>query len=103
MALNVQYTDTFEYTFKALVEFIRDNWGNKVTDDFIKEADKTIQLISAFPNMYKPSSFDDNVRVAQVRKLSSLFYAVSKDKLTLLYRLSISLSRACPEPVSGRA
>ncbi|NGM61928.1 hypothetical protein G5B30_08365 [Sphingobacterium sp. SGG-5] len=85
MGLKVQYTDTFEYTFKVLIGFIRNNWGDKVTDDFIKETDKTILLISAFPNMYKPSSFDENVRVAQVKKLSSLFYAVSNDKLTLLY------------------
>lgn len=85
MALKVQYTDTFEYTFKILIEFMRDNWGDKIADDFVKETDKTIQLISGFPNMYKPSSFDEHVRVAQVRKPSSLFYSVGKDRLTLLY------------------
>lgn len=85
MALKVQYTDTFAYTFKVLVEFIQDNWGDKVTKDFMKETDKTIRSISAFPNMYRSSPFDKNVRVAQVRKLSSLFYTVSGEKLSLLY------------------
>lgn len=85
MALTVQYTDTFEYTFKVLVEFLQDNWGNKTVDEFVKETEKIIQLIAAFPNMYKPSSFDDEVRVAQIKKLSSLFYAVGDNQLTLLY------------------
>ncbi|MBD1433530.1 hypothetical protein H8B06_11875 [Sphingobacterium sp. DN00404] len=72
MALKIQYTETFEYTFKVLVEFIRENWGEAVVEDFVKETEKIIDLIASFPNMYKPSSFDKNVRVAQVRKLSSL-------------------------------
>lgn len=85
MALKIQYTETFEYTFKVLVEFIRENWGEAVVEDFVKETEKIIDLIASFPNMYKPSSFDKNVRVAQVRKLSSLLYSVSDEQLTLLY------------------
>lgn len=71
MALKIQYTKTFEYTFKVLIEFIEDNWGDKVASEFIAEAKKIIQLIAAFPNMYKPSSFDNEVRVAPVKKLIS--------------------------------
>lgn len=85
MALKIQYTETFEYTFSVLVEFIRENWGDAVVKDFVKETEKTIDLIASFPNMYKPSSFDKNVRVAQIRKLSSLLYAVNDEQLTLLY------------------
>lgn len=87
MALKIQYTETFEYTFKVLIEFIRENWGDKVVEDFVAETEKTIQLIASFPKMYKPSSFDKNVRVAQVRKLSSLLYTVGAKQLTLLYIL----------------
>jgi len=54
-------------------------------NDFVKETGKIIELIASFSNMYKPSSFDKNVRVAQVRKLSSRLYAVSDEQLTLLY------------------
>lgn len=64
MALKVQYTATFEYTFKVLVEFLQDKWGE---------------------NMYKASSFDTEVRVAPIKKLSSLFYAVGDGRITLLY------------------
>lgn len=85
MGLSVQYTDTFEFTFKTLVEFIQENWGEKVTNEFVKETDKVIQLITTFPLMYKSSSFDNNVREAPVNKLSSLFYEVTADHITLLY------------------
>lgn len=51
----------------------------------MKETDKAIRLISSFPNMYKSSLFDEHVRVAQVRKLSSLFYTVSGENIVLLY------------------
>ncbi len=85
MALKIQYTDTFEYTFKVLIEFLQENWGNKVANAFIEETEEVIQSITTFPNMYKESSFDKGVRVAQIKKLSSLFYAVSNSHLTLLY------------------
>lgn len=52
MALKVQYTETFEYTFKALVEFINDNWGDKVVRDFVKETEKTIWRRSAYFTVY---------------------------------------------------
>ena len=41
MVLAIQYTETFEVTFKALVMFLRENWGEKVAGEFIKETDKT--------------------------------------------------------------
>lgn len=85
MSLTVQYTETFEYTLQVLVEFLENHWGNKVSTEFLKEAEGIIKSISEFPNMYKVSSFDETVRVAPIKKLSSLFYAVSDTSVTLLY------------------
>jgi plasmid stabilization system protein ParE len=85
MGLTVQYTETFEVTFRALVKFIQEKWGDKAGDDFIEETDKIIQLISRFPRMYKSSMIDKEVRVAQINKLSFLFYEVTQKHITLLY------------------
>ncbi|MHC8948268.1 type II toxin-antitoxin system RelE/ParE family toxin [Sphingobacterium hungaricum] len=85
MSLSVQYTDTFEFTFRVLVMFIEENWGEKVTNQFILQTEKIIRLIATYPKMYKSSTFDSDVRVAPINKLSSLFYAVSDDYVTLLY------------------
>ncbi|WP_164112019.1 MULTISPECIES: type II toxin-antitoxin system RelE/ParE family toxin [Sphingobacterium] len=85
MSLTVQYTDTFEYTLKVLVDFLDEHWGSKVSNRFLLEAEDVIKSIAAFPTMYKVSSFDASVRVAPIKKLSSLFYAVSDSNITLLY------------------
>lgn len=85
MSLNIQQTDTFEYTFKVLIEFIQSNWGEKVVDEFVGETEKVIRLIANFPYMYKSSVFDETVRVATINKLSSLFYEVTESHLILLY------------------
>lgn len=85
MKKEILYTETFDYTFNHLVEFLRHNWGDRVVTEFIDEAEKTIQLIVNFPNMYKPSAFHSSVRVAPIKKLSSLFYEVNENHLTLLY------------------
>lgn len=85
MALAVQYTETFEVTFKTLIAFILENWGEKTAEEFVKETDKIIQLISNFPYMYKSSNFDSDVRVANINKLSFLFYEVTEKQITLLY------------------
>lgn len=85
MALPVLYTDTFEYTLKVLVEFLDEHWGEKVSKDFIEKTEDVIKSISIFPNMYVASTFDETVRVAPIRRLSSLFYVVSDTSVTLLY------------------
>lgn len=85
MPLKIQYTDTFEYTLKVLIDFLEERWGSKVSREFINEAEDVIRSIAVFPNMYKVASFDETVRVAPIKKLSSLFYAVSDSSITLLY------------------
>jgi len=85
VGLSVQYAETFEITFKALIDFLRENWGDKVVTHFVEETEKVIDLITNFPRMYKASSFDQNVRVAPINKLSSLFYEVTNKHITLLH------------------
>lgn len=85
MGLNIQYTETFEYTFSVLIAFLQENWSQTVVDEFIHETERIIKLAATFPNMYKSSSFDKSVRIAYVNKLSSLFYTFTEDHLILLY------------------
>lgn len=68
-----------------LIQFLRENWGDQVVDGFIEEAEKVISLVTTFPEMYRPSLFDPNVRVAPIDRLSSLFYEVAPTHITLLY------------------
>lgn len=58
MALTVQYSETFEETFRALILFIDGKWGERTTNKFIKKAEGIIEKIARFPQMYKAMYFD---------------------------------------------
>ncbi|TZF81334.1 type II toxin-antitoxin system RelE/ParE family toxin [Pedobacter sp. BS3] len=85
MGLPIYYTETFEVTFKMLIEFIRENWGEKVAREFVRETEKIIQMIANFPHMYKSGTFDKNVRIAPINRLSLLFYEVTSKHIMLHY------------------
>lgn len=85
MALDIFYTPKAKETFGLVYNFISDKFGIKVANKFLNKAEKIIFLISQQPFMYKSSSIDENVRIANFTKYTSLFYQVSGNKINLLF------------------
>lgn len=85
MILDVQYAETFNITLKAIVTFIDEKWGETASDEFIKKAEKVIENIRVHPYIFKATGFDNEIRIAQINKLSLMYYQVSKAHITLLY------------------
>lgn len=85
MPLDVFYTPKAKETFALVYNFISENFGVKVANQFFKKAERTIHLISQQPFMYKTSSIDENVRIAPFTKNTSLFYQVKNKSINLLF------------------
>lgn len=85
MSLPVVISETGLKTYEAISAQILQRLGNKALNDFRKNTIKTLELIGSSPLMYKETEFDPNIRIALIKKLSSVFYEVKPDKIEVLF------------------
>ena len=85
MSLTVILSENALLTFDAIAEQVLERLGNKVHQDFKKNTLKTLKLISQNPLIYRQTDFDSNVRIALIKKLSSVFYEVKSDRIEILF------------------
>lgn len=85
MSIQVLYTPDSLETLASIYNFIRGEFGSKSADTFVSKAEKTINLISQFPLMFKSTSIDENIRIGFISKQTSLFYRVTDNSIQLLF------------------
>ncbi|WP_316765254.1 type II toxin-antitoxin system RelE/ParE family toxin [Pedobacter frigiditerrae] len=85
MALAVFYTPKAKETFVLVYNLIAEKFSVKIANEFLSKAEKTIRLISEQPYMYKSSAIDEDIRVANFTKNTSLFYQVTNKQVNLLF------------------
>src|ERR1700748_625044 len=85
MSLSIYYTPRSKQTLSSVYNFIKNKFGLKSAEKFITKAEKTIELISVHPLMFKASSIDEHVRIALITKQTSLFYRVTNTSIHLLF------------------
>ncbi|HCN82055.1 MAG TPA: hypothetical protein DIT07_00310 [Sphingobacteriaceae bacterium] len=84
MSLPVFWTPEAEDTFGSIIDFIRNNWGEKHAVNFIKRSEKVINTISTQPYMFK-GSYSQNIRQGFVTKQRSLFYQINDNYIVILF------------------
>lgn len=77
MSLTIFYTPRSKETLCSVYDFTSNKFGAGVTKKFAINAEKTILLIAEHPFMFKASEIDINVRIALIKKQTSLFYRVT--------------------------
>jgi len=85
MSLKVYYTQPAKETLLVLYTSIQSKFGKRSADKFLLKVEKTVDLISEFPFMFKSSSIDEHVRIGLITKQSSVFYRVTDESITLLF------------------
>ena len=59
MSLHVFYTPRSKESLESVYKFILDSFGERSAGKFVSKADKTINLISQQPFMFKTSDLDE--------------------------------------------
>lgn len=85
MSLQVFYTPRSKESLESVYRFILDRFGELSADKFISKADKTINLISQQPFIFKASDLDEKIRIALITRQCSLFYKVTETSVHLLF------------------
>ncbi|WP_370870439.1 type II toxin-antitoxin system RelE/ParE family toxin [Daejeonella sp.] len=85
MSLQVFYTPRSKESLESVYKFILDRFGERSASKFVSKADKTINLISQQPFMFKTSDLDEKIRIALITPQCSLFYKVTETSVHLLF------------------
>lgn len=85
MSLQVLYTPRSKESLQSVYNFILDRFGDRSAGKFVSKADKTINLISEQPFMFRTSDLDEKIRIALITRQCSLFYKVTETSVHLLF------------------
>lgn len=73
MSLQVFYTPRSKESLESVYNFILNRFGESSAGKFASKADKTINLLSQQPFMFKTSDLDEKIRIALITRQCSLF------------------------------
>ncbi len=85
MSWPIFISETAVETFEAIRAQILERLGNKAVQDFETNTVRTLELIQRSPFMYKETKSNPDVRVALIKKRSSIFYEVKSTKIVVLF------------------
>ena len=60
MALKARWTEEAEETFKAVIEYLENNWTEKEVRNFVRKTNEVIKQIEIHPYQYKSFSFNQD-------------------------------------------
>lgn len=69
---------------KDTIEYLEGNWTDRELQNFSRELDHTIELISKNPTLFQVSKMKNNVRRAVVAKFNNLYYQENNDTIEIL-------------------
>ncbi len=79
----IEWSPRARNEFLSIVSYLHDEWGEKVTRNYIQRIEEVLEAISTRPKMYPATGKRNNVRRCVVGKQTSLYYRIQKDKIQL--------------------
>jgi plasmid stabilization system protein ParE len=85
MSRTVVFSTAAFDSFFHITAYIEENWGQKIADRFKKQVDKTINIISKQPYIFKPSTLDSRIRKGVISKQTSFFYEIHDEYIVIVF------------------
>lgn len=83
--LEIVLTDNAKFILQHIFDSIELKFGAKAADDFLFEVEKTLNLVSKNPELFKASSISNKVRIGYISKQTSFYYEVNNQNLVVSY------------------
>ena len=84
MAREVVWTKRAYRNFNQIIDYPEEDWGKKVTKDFVKKSYKMIELIRSYPQLGSVENKEKNVYGFLITSHNRLFYRFSEKEIILL-------------------
>lgn len=83
--LEIFLTDNARFTLQHIFDIIELKFGEKAAHDVLFEVEKTLNLVSKNPEIFKASSISKKIRASFISKQTSFYYQVNNPNLVVSY------------------
>lgn len=84
MARQIIWTKRANDKFNKVVRYLEDEWGQRVTEHFVRKTYDVVELISDQPDLGTLENPEKNIRGFLLTKHNRLFYRVTDREIILL-------------------
>lgn len=70
--------------FDNIVEYLKNEWSERIAEKFVKITSQYLFLLSKFPNIGRRSSKKPTVRLLNITRHNQMFYRVAGNKVIIL-------------------
>ncbi len=92
----IRWTNHALSELEATLKYLEKNWTERELQNFSRELDHTIELISKNPELFQLSGKNKTVRRAVVAKFNNLYYRQKNETIEIL---SLFSNRQDPEKI----
>jgi len=82
--MNIIWTKTAEITLNEIIDYIENDFGILVSEDYYSDVVETIKDIKNLPELFPIYEPRTDTRKAVINKKTILYYKISDDKIYLL-------------------
>ncbi|SFL49600.1 type II toxin-antitoxin system RelE/ParE family toxin [Proteiniphilum acetatigenes] len=68
-----------------ILDYLHENWSEKVITDFKENLNKQLDLICRFPFIFPRSEYQKRLRKAVLSKQTTIFYEVKNNNILIAY------------------
>lgn len=84
MALKILWSKRADKKFDKILEYLLEEWGERVTRIFVKKVYNFLEILSEYPEIGTIENEEKGIRGFTVVKEIDLFYKVTKNRIILL-------------------
>ncbi len=84
MALKIYWTKRAEKSFENIIDFLLEEWNEKVAENFTKKVFDFLNILSKFPEIGSIENGEKEIRGFNIIKQVILFYRIKENKIILL-------------------
>ena len=84
MALKIYWTKRAEKSFENIIDFLLEEWNEKVAENFTKKVFDFLNILSEFLEIGSIENSEKEIRGFNIIKQVILFYRVKENKIILL-------------------
>lgn len=84
MSYNVEWTVEAEEDLRFLLEYLSQNWNNRIALEYLDILEKNIQRIKNSPKLHVLINKELKIRKCVISEQNSLYYNFEANKITLL-------------------
>lgn len=84
MAKEIVWTKRANAKFNKIIQFLEEEWGEKVTANFVRRTFDLLDLLFEYPTLGWLEKPDKEIRGFLITKHNRLFYRIKDEKLILL-------------------